>query len=142
MNTRVLIIDNDQSVRQSLSRALRSEGCAVEEVASGQDAPGILARETTDLVLLDLNMPVVSGWEALDRIKETNPGLPVIVITANPNDHRLAANGREVAAVLEKPFGVPALLDLIKQIVAEPVEQRKLRLVSRKALSARGEAVS
>jgi CheY-like chemotaxis protein len=133
VSAEVLLVDDDHSVRQSLGRALRSEGYTVIEAVNGQDALAKLTETAVDLVLLDLNMPVVNGWDALDQIKEINPFLPVIVITARPNQHH-AATRAGVAAVLEKPFALPVLLDLMGRTVAETVEARRKRLANRETL--------
>ena len=133
MSTEVLLVDDDHSVRQSLGRALRSEGYTVIEAVNGQEALAKLAETKVDLVLLDLNMPVVNGWDALDQIKEINPFLPVIVLTARPNQHDTAARAG-VAAVLEKPLALPVLLDLMGRTVAETVEARRKRLANRETL--------
>jgi two-component system, response regulator FlrC len=133
VSAEVLLVDDDHAVRQSLGRALRSEGYAVIEAVNGQDALAKLAESTVDLVLLDLNMPVVNGWDTLDQIKEINPFLPVIVITARPNQHHAAARAG-VAAVLEKPLALPVLLDLMGRTVAETVEARRRRLANQETL--------
>ena len=133
MSAKVLLVDDDHAVRQSLGRALRSEGYTVIEAVNGQHALAILAETPVDLVLLDLNMPVVNGWDALDQIKEINPFLPVIVITARPNQQHAAVRAG-VTAVLEKPLVLPVLLDLMNRTVSETVESRRRRLANRELL--------
>lgn len=130
MSANVLLVDDDHSVRQSLGRVFESEGYSVLAATNGQEALAILAQTPVDLVLLDLNMPVVNGWDAFDQIRDINPFLPVIVITAKPNQHQAAAEAG-ATAVFEKPLALPTLLDWMKRIVTEPLELRRRRLVNR-----------
>jgi CheY-like chemotaxis protein len=138
MSAKVLLVDDDLSVRQSLGYALQSEHYTVVAAASGQEALEILCRSEVDLVLLDINMPGLNGWETIDQIIQINPFLPVIIITARPGQRQAAAQAG-AAAVLEKPMLLPALLDLMKSLMAEPLELRRQRLASRETLAAGGE---
>ncbi|MBE7499774.1 MAG: response regulator [Verrucomicrobiales bacterium] len=116
----VLIADDDAAVRESLSRLLRAEGYEVRTAPSGAAVLELMqqAPEGLDLALLDLNMPGKNGWATLDRLFETRPGLPVVILTGLPNQRPLAeATG--VRALVEKPVPVEALLQLLEQLLAE-----------------------
>ncbi len=79
---RILIIDDEQAIRESLDTLLTLEGFAVDPAVDGAAGLDLLARNEYDLLLLDLALPGQTGIELLPRILETQPGLPVIMITA------------------------------------------------------------
>ena len=76
---RILVADDDPDIRDVLKRVLSARGCQVETVADGEAALEALRREPPDALLLDLELPGLSGLEVLSRIKEE--GLDVVVIT-------------------------------------------------------------
>jgi CheY-like chemotaxis protein len=122
MKYSVLLADDDPAVRESLRKLLHAEGYQVVLAANGADALGKFRSEQNpiDLVLLDLNMPLKNGWATLDRLVEFNPGLPVIILTGLADQHTLA-QAAGVSALVDKPVDVPALLQLMKELLAEPV---------------------
>src|ERR1700720_2925536 len=79
---KVLVVDDDFSVRDSLAMALRSEDFQVVTASNGHEALERYFEGYVDVVLLDLNMPVKNGWDTFERLTALNPYLPVIVITA------------------------------------------------------------
>ena len=88
---RLLLVDDDASIRESLGHALRSEDYEVIPAADGQDAIDKFLKGYIDLVLLDLNVPVKGGWDVFERITALNPLLPIIIITARSEQYELAA---------------------------------------------------
>jgi DNA-binding response OmpR family regulator len=82
------------------------------------------------LLLLDLNLPSRSGWDAFERFTALNPLLPVIIITGRDRQYELA-EGAGVGALMEKPLDVPLLLKTIADLIAEPAELRLKRLTGR-----------
>lgn len=118
---KVLVADDDESVRESLRKLLHGEGYQVVSVANGAEAVEIFRREQDeiDLLLVDLNMPLKNGWATLDRLREVNPSLPVLIVTGQPHQYELA-EAAGVCALVEKPIDVPALLQLIQQLLAGP----------------------
>jgi DNA-binding NtrC family response regulator len=79
---RILVVDDEEEIRDSLDLLLRSEGFAVDTVEDGEAALGTLAAESYDVVLLDLMLPGRSGIEIQKDIRALDPAIPVIVITA------------------------------------------------------------
>jgi DNA-binding NtrC family response regulator len=79
---RILIIDDEEAIRESLDTLLTLEGFAVNSAADGPSGMELLSRNEYDLLLLDLALPGQSGIELLPRIVEMQPNLPVIMITA------------------------------------------------------------
>ncbi|MDB6122376.1 MAG: two component, sigma54 specific, transcriptional regulator, Fis family [Pedosphaera sp.] len=130
---KVLLVDDDFSVRESLQRVLQSENYDVVSASNGREAVERFCEQSIDLVLLDLNMPVLNGWEALERMKAINPFLLTIIITARPNQYELAAQAGAVA-IMEKPLTLPLLLDLMSRVMKEPLEVRKQRITAHKPI--------
>ena len=109
----VLIVDDDEGIRESLCELLADEGYGAIGVANGQEALKYLrAQPTPCLILLDLMMPVMNGWELHGHLK-ADPrlaALPVIVITAADDAHT-----RTIAAdeILPKPIPLERILDVV-----------------------------
>jgi|APCry1669189204_1035204.scaffolds.fasta_scaffold30801_1 CheY-like chemotaxis protein len=128
MKKRILIVDDDLQIRESLRKLLRAEGYEVVLATSGQEGFDKFDQENTDLLLLDLNLPGCSGWDVFGTITSLNPFLPIIIITGRDNQRELAA-GAGVGALMEKPLDVPVLLQTITGLLAESAEKRLRRLV-------------
>ena len=83
-----------------------------------------------DLVLLDLNMPVMNGWDTLVQLTTDHPTIPIIIATARPNQ-LFPAIGAGAGALLEKPMDIPTLLRTMAKLLAEPAEQQLARLAGK-----------
>jgi DNA-binding response OmpR family regulator len=126
----ILLVDDDPSVRETVARVLAGEGFLVLTAANGEEAFEIAESNDIDLVLLDLNMPVRGGWDTFERLATENPLLPVIVITAKPNQ-LFTALGSGAAALLEKPFDFAKLLETVRATIEEPAQVRLARMAGR-----------
>lgn len=115
---RVLIADDDPVVRGSLAAVLKSEGYVIDEARNGVEAVTRTIAHEPDLVLLDLNMPHWDGWTAFGRLDRVTPLLPVVIITARPNQYAKAAQ-LGVDAFMEKPLNIPVLVQAIRRLTAE-----------------------
>jgi CheY-like chemotaxis protein len=129
---RILLVDDDAGVRGSLQDVLVGEDYQVIPADDGLQALEIMASRAVDLVLLDLNMPRKNGWDTFERLSADHPLVPVVLITARPNQLFAAVNAG-VGALLEKPLDFPVLLQTIDDLLAEPVETRIARLAGRDA---------
>jgi two-component system, sensor histidine kinase and response regulator len=127
---RVLIVDDDQTVRGSLAAALESEGYAVEEAGGGNEAIHWATNHPIDLVLLDLNMPHGDGWTTFREFDRVTPLLPVVVITARPNQYEEAVRAG-VDAFMEKPLDIPVLMCAIKNLTSKGEDRRVSRITNR-----------
>jgi CheY-like chemotaxis protein len=111
-NDRVLVVDDDQATREELSRALAAEGFQVSAVGNGAEALEVMARDGgPNVILLDLEMPVMSGWEFHSLVRR-DPGLsktPIIVISGHVQN-QIVANAHGVEFVLRKPVALDDLL--------------------------------
>jgi DNA-binding response OmpR family regulator len=125
---RVLIIDDDESVRALLRTTLPPDEFEVLEAVDGDEGLRLVAESDPHLVLLDWRMPGRHGSLVLDELKERRPALPVIVITAEQQEHhRALAESLRVDAFLTKPFSPLELLDTVERLVGGeqgPVDER------------------
>lgn len=127
---RILLVDDDTSVRDSLAAVLMEEGFQVVPAVDGRQAVEVIEQSSVDLVLLDLNMPRLNGWDTFEHLVGTHPLVPIVIITARPNQLFLAASAG-VGALLEKPLDIPFLLHTIRRLLDEPTETRLRRLAGR-----------
>jgi len=132
MKSRILLVDDDQAVRRMLLRVLEDEGYLVLPAASGAEALEIAATRSPDLALLDLAMPVQDGWKVFQQLANDYPLLPVVIITARPNQ-LFPALASGVGALMEKPLDLPKLLRTIQDLLEEPAETRMARVAGRPA---------
>ena len=129
---RILLVDDDSTVRDSLNDVLVSRGYSVIPAENGQQALELANESSVDLVLLDLNMPVKNGWDTFEQLTREHPLIPVIVATARPNQLFTAINAG-VGALLEKPMNIPMLLRTMEKLLSETAGQRLARLAGQKA---------
>jgi DNA-binding NtrC family response regulator len=128
---RILLVDDERSIRESLSKILRAEDYEIVLAENGQEAIEKHGAERIDLLILDLNMPVKSGPATLEWVIEINPLLPVVIITGRSNQRALAETAG-ADSLMEKPLDVPLLLQTIREFMDEPMESRTQR-ASRRA---------
>jgi len=121
MKATILLIDDHRGIRDLLGDALRLQGYAVTVASNGQEALNSLRKTGFDLVLLDFDMAVSTGWDTLSQIITTSLSLPLIVITGRPHDKRLAMQ-KGITAVLEKPLDVPLLLNRVERVLADAAQ--------------------
>jgi DNA-binding response OmpR family regulator len=123
MTKRILLVDDERSIRESLRKILRSENYEVVLAENVEEAREKHGAERIDLLILDLNMPVKNGWDTLTWLAEINPLLPVVIITGRSNQRALAETAG-ADALMEKPLDVPLLLQTIRELMDEPRESR------------------
>jgi len=115
---RLLLVEDDPEILNLLRDMLRFKGHRVVAVTDGEKALELIDSSDFDLVLTDLGMPVISGWEIARRAKEKNPKLPVVMITgwgAQYEDADLASRG--VDLMLAKPLSWDKLLSSIEKLL-------------------------
>jgi CheY-like chemotaxis protein len=113
---RVLIAEDDASIRRMLTVSLRKQGYRTTEACDGGEALAAMRAGQTDLVVLDLMMPKVTGWQVLaERAAEPElRKIPVIVVTAERGDDVAKVLNAGISALLPKPFSLEALQALVK----------------------------
>jgi two-component system OmpR family response regulator len=119
---RILVVDDDPSIVDLATAVLGSAAYAVAAARTGPDALRLARRERFDLVLLDINMPEMDGWETLRLIKadEAIRDLPVVMFSVK-GEVRDKVHGLQEGAVdyLTKPFEVDELLTRVRRVLGE-----------------------
>jgi two-component system nitrogen regulation response regulator GlnG len=120
----IWIVDDDQSIRFVLEKALAREQFAVRSFASGRDVLAALDDDEPQVLVSDIRMPGGSGIELLSKVKARHPGLPVIVMTAYSDlDSAVSAFQGGAFEYLPKPFDVPKAVELIRRAVDESLRE-------------------
>lgn len=117
----VLVVDDDPNIRKLILLALKRDGYTFLEAPNGREALDIMRSQRPDVVVLDLMMPVVSGWEVL-REREGDEHLrqiPVIVVSANREPEVANAVQAGICAFLPKPFDINALSALVRSCIPQ-----------------------
>jgi len=117
-SNRVLVVDDDESVRQVLADGLRMEGFEVFEAADGPSGLEVIERQSLDAVVLDFAMPGMNGAEVAKRARTLRPGLPVAFCSGYADT--LALEDVKDAVVLHKPIAVSALGKAVVDMLAKP----------------------
>jgi len=116
---RVVIVDDDDEIRELLLRTLPSDGFELLEARDGREALALVERDAPDLLVLDWNMPNVTGGDVLAELARRERRVPVIVLTADDDpERREIAEAHGVAAFLAKPFSPIELLGAIERLLA------------------------
>src|SRR5438552_13441732 len=109
--SRILVIDDEAAIRDSLRMTLEYEGYEFVGAATGQEGLALVEREAPDLVLLDVKMPGMDGLEVLDRLRAMNEGLPVVVISGHGTiSTAVEATKKGAFDFIEKPFASERVL--------------------------------
>ncbi len=127
MKQRILIVDDDASVRQSLKRVLEDSGYSVLLAVDGEAAEAKLSSPAIDLLIVDLNMPNRDGWDVLDDARVKCPLVPIVVITGMA-DQLATLSIAGAAALIKKPVDPLLLLQKIEKLLSETPEERLLRI--------------
>lgn len=122
---RVLVVDDDPVSRRALARSLRRAGIAVVAAEDGNQACDLLAHTEVDAVVTDVSMPVVDGLRLLERIREQDEELPVILITGKPSlGTVMRAMEQRAFGFLSKPCDPEQLRDHVRRALDFRVENR------------------
>ena len=124
-SSRLLVVDDDPDVRDSLSRALRYAGYQVMTAVHGSDALDVVARSPVDLIVLDVLMPIMDGFEACRRLRERGDATPVLVLTAKDAvDDRVTGLDAGADDYLVKPFALGELQARVRALLRRSQAQR------------------
>src|ERR1700730_18956768 len=112
----ILVVDDDPGIVGLLELALGDEGYQVQAAGNGRDALDKVTQSQPDLILLDMNMPVMDGWEFCANMRSRGNLIPIVVMTAtrdaSARTHDLGAQG-----FLGKPFDIDQLLQMIDELL-------------------------
>ncbi|MDQ2659292.1 MAG: sigma-54 dependent transcriptional regulator [Verrucomicrobiota bacterium] len=130
---RILLVEDDAQIATALTRVLADENYEVTQAADGSKGLALAGSEAFDLVITDFKMPGLTGIELVQRLHDTRPRLPVILMTAHgTTDTAIEATKLGAYDYLLKPFEMPDLLALVEKAVAssrlmlEPIDLGKL----------------
>ena len=116
----VLIVDDDERVREYVRVNLEMEGYAVREAGSAEEGLGVLEEVSPDLILLDVMMPEVDGWEMLRRVQQRHGvgAIPVVMFSGKVNEQSAQeATARGAQGFVGKPFDPQQLIEHAKQLL-------------------------
>jgi signal transduction histidine kinase/CheY-like chemotaxis protein len=127
---KLLVVDDEDFVRDLLKEILESEGCEIHLASDGHEALEIFEREQFDAVFTDVGMPGMSGWELAQAIRQRNQEIPIAVITGwgeavGSNEQKAAG----VDWVVAKPFTADRIAELVKEIRSQQL-QRDLQVIA------------
>ncbi len=116
----MLIVDDDERLREYVRVNLEMEGYSVREAGNAEEGLTVLEESTPDLVLLDVMMPEVDGWEMLRRVQERHGvgAIPVIMYSGQVDEQAITeAASRGAHGFIGKPFNPQQLIDQTKQLL-------------------------
>jgi two-component system, cell cycle response regulator DivK len=120
---KILLVEDNEMNRDMLSRRLLRKGYEVVMAVDGEQAVAMAQSEKPDLILMDMSLPVIDGWEATRRVKasEASSGIPIIALTAHAmSGDRERALGAGCDDYDTKPIEMPRLLEKIDALLARP----------------------
>jgi DNA-binding response OmpR family regulator len=119
MGARILLVEDHATMREAMRMVLAEEGFTIDLAADGPRALDLVASVHPDLVLLDLNIPGISGSDLLATLKanDDTSGIPVIVVTAEEEEGRRAAMRAGAEDYLTKPFSPRALVQTVERVL-------------------------
>ena len=114
--SKILLVDDNTVVRDMLVDLVGSLGYHADAAAGGEEALAMFDRGQYGMVLTDLLMPGMSGWDVLTALRQRDPHVPVVIVTGSPvvGDPRASQPG---VAVLKKPVDVAVLDSMIKRML-------------------------
>jgi CheY-like chemotaxis protein len=119
--SKVLLVDDDAQTRQFLKMQFEDSGYQVSEAANGREALTQAASEMPDLIVMDMNMPVMTGWDAARELKTpgaATAGIPIIALTAhNTHEDQNAAHESGCDTFVEKPVEAERLFKAVQRVL-------------------------
>src|SRR3954468_8886067 len=107
---RVLVVDDDETIRAVLRRVVETAGATVTEAATGEDGLRALYDGRPDVVVLDIDLPGIDGWQVLERIRQLTD-VAVVMLSAHDDElEKVRALRAGADDYVTKPFGAPELL--------------------------------
>jgi DNA-binding NtrC family response regulator len=137
----ILIVDDEQSMREACREVLASDGFILQEASSGEKALDILGQQAFDLLILDLKMPHADGMEILRAVQQESPGTATVVITGYPSiDTAVEAMKLGAADFLPKPFTPDVLRLTVRRVLNGQRVARENQLLRSQLEESRGKS--
>jgi DNA-binding NtrC family response regulator len=125
-HARILVVDDDESIRKVLTTILREEGYSVETAESGEEAIQKSNERFYNLALIDIRLPDMMGTHLLASIRETTPRMVKIIVTGYPSlQNAIEAVNSGADAYILKPFNVDKTLSIIREHLKKQEESKK-----------------
>jgi len=125
-SARILVVDDDESIRKVLATILEEKGYVVDTAQSGKEAIEKSNIKFYNLALIDIRLPDMEGTKLLTAMKETTPKMVKIIITGYPSlQNAIEAVNKGADAYILKPFKVDSVLDVIREHLRKQQEARK-----------------
>jgi len=125
-SVRILVVDDDDSIRKVLKTILKRRGYAVDTAKNGEEALEKTAEKFYNLAFIDIRLPDVEGTELLTKIKDTTPKMRKIIITGYPTlQNAVEALNKGADAYVMKPFNVTEVLRIIKEQIRKQEEEKR-----------------
>ncbi len=124
----ILTVEDDIAIRESIREILESVGYLVETACNGQEALDVLHCKTKpSLILLDLMMPVMNGWQFIDEVikDESLSTVPIIIISA-VTFQGVLGDKPNIIKVIKKPVSIEQLLRVVKEVCGNPIKQNRV----------------
>ena len=119
MSKKVLVVDDEEDIRTSVSQILEIRGYEVIRAENGMECLKQLERVLPDLVILDIMMPGMSGWDVAARMKEHHQwqAVPIVFLTAKGDEMSVGLGGLASEEYIVKPFDVGKLMECVDRIL-------------------------
>lgn len=125
-HARILVVDDDETIRSTMKAILEDEGYIVDSASTGEEAIQLTMKTTYNIALLDIRLPDMEGIELLKLMRDNVPRTRKIMVTGYPSmQNAIAALNKNADAYLLKPVNNEKLLNLIKEQLDAQVNERK-----------------
>jgi two-component system, LuxR family, response regulator FixJ len=119
----ILVVDDDEAVRDSLRNMMKSEGFEVRAFSNGRDLLNEASLPATGCLVVDYHMPVMNGLELVSALRGRGVTIPAILITGSPTEYVRARAAAIAVLVVEKPWLGSYLLNCVREAVARRLRQ-------------------
>ena len=128
ISAHVLVVDDEESLRDILEEMLLSGGYKVSQAGDGIEGLNLFKKEKIDILITDLGMPGMSGWELIDKVREIRSDIPIILTTgwgAQVSVRDIEKRG--ISTVIDKPFSLEGVLKAVSEALQRPRHLKKVR---------------
>ena len=127
-NASVLVVEDESNIREVLDEMLTSAGHRIIQASDGEEGVELLKKHKPDIVITDLGMPGLSGWDVADAVKAEDPSTPVILFTGwGVKLDETKVKGKNVDRFINKPFNMEQIIGLISELLADRKTQNAAR---------------
>jgi CheY-like chemotaxis protein len=127
-SSRILVVDADEAIRRSAHQLLGTQGATVETARDAHEAIAFARQSPYSAILVDIRLPDLDGFETYKRLREVQPGVPIILMTGfgyDPSHSIVKARQEGLQTVLYKPFRADRLLEAVEQALRPPASHDK-----------------